>query len=392
MSELETWREKWPVPNDGKPLKTVHLRGLALGTLAQAAAGIGRLGWGLALPFNSASGAANIASVGGGKVEIDALSVVLPQGVYVRLARASAALPARGEQVLGLVWTLPDHAPNENLSAQIQPELKVYPEVATAAADGATVLAEIRSAGKGRRRVLRWIVPVLEPGATPETAAAGAALADAMRSAAVSASAHDRYEWQSAAVALRMAASQPAARSTAAVVDDISRALGEVLALVRAAASKADKTAQAAAAKLADLLEAVPTEPMPDAITNWYAELAAAFAPHGPLMSWLRGKGTELRRLPGYPRANAVGRRLDRFDVALATRVLVRLRLRDRAPPRVLVQVDDAPLAPIVLSLVPGGFEAVLSLPETAQQLELELPVEAEVELRETAEFGGDES
>lgn len=385
MSEIEKWRNTWPVPNDGKPLKSEHLRGLALCTLAQAAAGVGRLGWGLALPPGATPGMANDASLGGGQVEINVLSVVLPEGVYVRLNRASAALPDRGELVLGLVWTLPDHAPNENQSAPVEPELKVYPEVSAAVADGATVLAEIRSAGRGRRRVLRWIAPVLEPGATPATAAASAALADAMRSAYVAASARDFYKWQSTAVGLRVAASQPASSSTTAVSAEISRAIGGVVALVRGVASEDDVAVRNAAATLAASLEAMPVEPLPDALANWYAKLAAAFVPRGPLMAWLRETGAEIQRLKGYPRASAVGRRLDRFDVTGFTRVLVRLNLQDRAPPRVLWQVDDAPLKLLDLRLVPGGFETVLSLPESAEQLELELPVEAKVELRETA-------
>lgn len=385
MSELERWRDKWPVPNDGKPLTSEHLRGLALCTLAQAAAGVGRLGWGLALPPGATPGMVNDVSLGGGQVEINVLSVVLPEGVYVRLNRASAALPDRGELVLGLVWTLPDHAPNENQSAPVEPELKVYPEVSAAVADGATVLAEIRSAGRGRRRVLRWIAPVLEPGATPATAAASAALADAMRSAYVAASARDFYKWQSTAVGLHVAASQPASSSTTAVSAEISRAIGGVVALVRGVASEDDVAVRNVAATLAASLEAMPVEPLPDALANWYAKLAAAFVPRGPLMAWLRGTGAEIQRLQGYPRASAVGRRFDRFDVTGFTRVLVRLNLQDRAPPRVLWQVDDAPLKLLDLRLVPGGFETVLSLPESAEQLELELPVEAKVELRETA-------
>ncbi|MBB3319941.1 hypothetical protein FHT77_005859 [Rhizobium sp. BK181] len=394
MSELRKWQTAWPVPADGSPLNSAHLRALALGTVATAAAGIGRLGWGLALPANggmgsAATGAVNVPTLSGGKVHVKDLSVVLPEGVYVTLDTASAPLPDGGIGVLGLIYTLPAHANAPNRPAPVEPSLVCFADRDAATATGATVLAEICSPRRGKAGGLRWLVPALEIGAAPESAAAAAALGDAMLAAAAAAGANQRYEWQTVAAALRLAAAQPLETSSAFYNRDVARALSGVVALVRGASSAADNGALEAVAELAKAIDAAPgAASLPEALAAWDAALAAPFAQHGPLMVWLRGTSVKRHRLPGYPQANGIGGRLDRFDVAGAKRVELRLLLRDRVAPTVRVRVDEASFSTLVLATVPGGFAGMLSLPDKAQYLDLELPAEVEAELRETVGDG----
>ena len=395
MSEFRKWREAWHVPADGSPLKSAHLRALALGAVATAAAGIGRLGWGLALPPGggtgpAAAGAINKMTLSGGKVvATDLLSVVLPEGVYVALDRASAPLPERGGGVLGMVYTLPAHAEAGDRPAPIKPSLACFADEETAAAAGATVLAEIRSVGRGKRRSLRWLAPTLEIGAAPESAAAADALGKAMLDAADAAGARQRYKWQAVAAALRLSAAQPPETPVEPFNREVARALGVVVALARGEPDDAvEEPALKAAVALAQILDVTPgAAALPEALAAWYKKLASLLDRRGPLMAWLRGRGAERQRLPEYPKVIGIGRRLDRFDVAGAESVKLRLRLHDRAAPAVRVRVDDAPFD-LVLDPVPGGFASVLSLRGKAQHLDLELPAEVDAEIRETVGDG----
>lgn len=397
MSEFRDWQAAaWPVPADGKPLKSAHLRALALGAVATAAGAVGRLGWGLAMPLgrfygSDAAGAINKESLSGGKITVTGLSVVLPEGIYVRLERASAPLLNQDGEVLGLIYTLPAHAKSSNQPAPVEPFLACFANAEAATAAGATVLAEIRSAGREQRRSLHWLVPALEIGAAPESAATAAALGKAMLAAAVTAEAHQRYEWQAVAAALRLAAAQPPETPTGPFNREVARALGDVIALVRGAAGAADSEAHEAATALAIALAAAPrVAPVPEALVTWYAALAAPFTPRGPLMAWLRGIGIKRLRLPGYPRASAIGRRIDRFDVVGAKRVELSLRLRDRVAPAVRARLDDGQFSPLTLAAVPGGFVGLLSISGKAQHLDVDLPVEIDAELRETVGSGED--
>lgn len=396
MSELRNSKMAWPIPADRNPLKSEHLRGLALCVVATAAAGVGRLGWGLALPPARSKDAGPVSRVNeptfsGGSVHVSGLSIVLPEGVYVMLDKASATLPESGCGVLGLIYTLPAHADAVDRSARVEPSLACFTNGDAAKANGATALAEIRSTGRGQLPLLRWLMPVLEIGAVPECATAATALSKAMLAAALAAGAHQRYEWQVVAAALRLAAAQPAETPPAPFNREVARALGGVVALARGTLSSANDMAHDAVATLATELDDLPnTGALPDALAAWFARLAAPVAESGPLMAWLRGTGTERQRLLGYPVASDIGRRLDRFDVAGAERVELRLSLRDPVAPMVLARIDGAPFSTLVLATVAGGFTGTLSLPDKAQYLDLDLPAEVEAKLHETV--GGREN
>lgn len=394
MSELKNNKMAWPIPADRNPLQSAHLRGLALCVMATAAAGVGRLGWGLALPlvrsteFDPVS-RVNEPTFDDGRIYISGLSVVLPEGVYVTLDRASAPLPEGGRGVLGLIYTLPAHADALDRPAPVEPLLACFANGDAAAASGATVLGELCSAARGRYPPLRWLVPVLEIGAAPECADAATALREAMLAAALAAGAHQRYEWQVVAAALRLAAAQPQESSPALFIREVARALGGVVSLARGTTNAVNDMTHNAVAALATALDDLPsTGALPEALATWFAKLAEPFAKHGPLMAWLRGTGTERQLVPGYPRASDIGRRLDRFDVAGAKRLELRLKLRDRVAPAVHARLDDAPFGPLVLATIPEGFAGVLSLPCKAQYLDLDLPAEVEAKLHEAIDGG----
>lgn len=389
MSELGNCRSTWPIPADRNPLSSEHLRKLALHAVATAAAGVSRLGWGLALPPAESTGARpegrpNETSLSGGMVHVTGLSVVLPEGVYVTLDRASVPLPDRGGGVVGLVYTLPAHAEAVDRPAPVEPSLDWFTDTKAATTAGATALAEVRSTGRGQRRSLHWLAPALEIGAAPESATAAAALSEAMLAAAMAAGTRQGYEWQAVAAALRLAAAQPAETPPPLFNREIARAVGGVVALARGAPSSVDSGALKAVTALATDLDAPPpTGAEPEALAKWFKALAEQFKASGPLIAWLHGTGAERLRLPGYPRANDIGRRLDRFDVADAECVEIRLRLRDRVAPMVRARVDDAPFALLALTNVPGGFAGVLRLPANAQHVDFDLPAEVEVAVRE---------
>lgn len=385
MSELRKWRTAWPIPADGSPLNSAHLRELALMAISTAAAGVGRVGWGLAVPQESLQNfAVNKIEFGTRKILLTGLSIVLPEGVYVTLESASVVLPDNGCGLLGLVYTLPPHAQAANRPAQVNLLLSCFNSGEEAKAAGAIVLAEVGFAGHGQGS-LRWVVPALEVGAAQVSKDAAADLTSALLDAAVAGEANVRYEWQAAAMALRLAARQSLATPCASFNRELARALGSIVALVRAVGGSADFNALRAAGALRMALDAPPGAPaLPEELADWYTTLTKLFAPHGPLMTWLRGTGAERQRLPGYPRASSVGYRLERFDVKGAEWVELRLRGRDKVAPVVHARVDEAPFSPINLASVPGGFSLTLNLRKEAKSLDVQLPVELEVQLRET--------
>jgi hypothetical protein len=357
------------------------LRGLALSAIATSVAAFGRFGWGLASLPGRPEDEVNQPTWAGGQATITWLRVVTPEGLLLEADCVSAPLPERGPAVVGVAFVLPEHALDEVTPARVTPRFQCYQSVAEAESAGALPLAkvEVRTSSGSKQRPWQWCVPLLDAAATVETREAAKVLLGVISQAGKATSARPGFEWQAVTASLRIATDLTPKTPFHGFVLELRRALSILVALVLACG-------EGGALESAKVLEgtlAKPPVPEPELLAKWLEDLAAPLQPDGALMTWLCGRGAKRVRLPGYPKAVGIERRLERFDVKGATEIEIRLKMNDPWTPLVEASIDDAPVKRLELRFAPSGFEAVIKLSEAARHLNLVLPAQGEAQVFE---------